>query len=410
MADHHADFDIDRAMELAKDYANATGMECLILLTDEKGILKPCTCQGHEFLCYQMDGSVRKGCVETHMYGAAHSKNTKQVFTYFCPIGLIHWAVPIVAKDQLQGALIGGHAFLNKARVEIAQLKSLSEKHNKLIKKYPELKKSLIASPVIDQEKMESLKNILSLMAESLSDTEQGMPEIKAHWDALIEKEKAVSSLEREKDKRWQQILLKLKSGKILETESALQEILTDIQEEDEPLENTKSRLSILLVSLFEPKEEEEEDLYLSEMALKAIQIMEPISDREKLIRWVEKNMRRILETGAYLPSIKHADMIYKALSYIEENYSQHIGLQEIADHVHFSPPYFSKIFKNEMNMTFTQYLTTVRIEESKKLLEDKTIPLSDIPTMVGFEEQSYFSKVFRISTGTSPGRFRESL
>lgn len=195
-----------------------------------------------------------------------------------------------------------------------------------------------------------------------------------------------------------------------MEIESALQEILTDIQEEDESLENTKSRLSILLVSLFEPKEEEEEDLYLSEMALKAIQIMEPISDRGKLIRWVEKNMRRILETGAYLPSIKHADMIYKALSYIEENYSQHIGLQEIADHVHFSPPYFSKIFKNEMNMTFTQYLTMVRIEESKKLLEDKTIPLSDIPTMVGFEEQSYFSKVFRISTGTSPGRFRESL
>ena len=59
------------------------------------------------------------------------------------------------------------------------------------------------------------------------------------------------------------------------------------------------------------------------------------------------------------------------------------------------------------MDITFTKYVTQYRIEKSKELLKDTRLPLSDIPGMVGFEEQSYFTRVFRSIVGLSPGKYR---
>lgn len=85
------------------------------------------------------------------------------------------------------------------------------------------------------------------------------------------------------------------------------------------------------------------------------------------------------------------------------------ITLEEVASYVYLSPSYFSKIFKEEMKVNFNTYLNYVRIEKSKKLLLDDSIVLVDLSNLVGFEDQSYFSKVFKKITGVSPGKYRES-
>ena len=68
---------------------------------------------------------------------------------------------------------------------------------------------------------------------------------------------------------------------------------------------------------------------------------------------------------------------------------------------------YLSKIFKEEMDCTFTGYVSRVRIEKSRELLLDGSISIADIAVMVGFEDQSYFTKVFRRTVGVSPGEYR---
>ena len=72
-------------------------------------------------------------------------------------------------------------------------------------------------------------------------------------------------------------------------------------------------------------------------------------------------------------------------------------------------PSYFSKVFKEEMKENFNSYLNRVRIEMSKKLLSDDTMALIDVSNSVGYEDQSYFSKVFKKLVGVSPGKYRES-
>jgi YesN/AraC family two-component response regulator len=84
------------------------------------------------------------------------------------------------------------------------------------------------------------------------------------------------------------------------------------------------------------------------------------------------------------------------------------ILLEDVAGHVQLSPSYFCSVFKQEMKCNFNAYLNRIRIEMSKKLLMDNDIPLADVANLVGYEDQSYFTRVFRSHVGTSPGKYRE--
>ena len=62
------------------------------------------------------------------------------------------------------------------------------------------------------------------------------------------------------------------------------------------------------------------------------------------------------------------------------------------------------------MGISFSTYLNQVRIEKSKELLKNKQHKIIDVAIMVGFEDQSYFTKVFKRVTGVSPNHYREAL
>jgi AraC-like DNA-binding protein len=109
----------------------------------------------------------------------------------------------------------------------------------------------------------------------------------------------------------------------------------------------------------------------------------------------------------ALAASIKHMDVLSKAVAYIKQNYMYKIKLQDIADHVFFSPTYFAKVFRDKMGLTPLNYITAMRIEESKRLLRDPKVSIIDIPEMVGFESQSYFTRIFKKNEGITPGEYR---
>lgn len=80
-----------------------------------------------------------------------------------------------------------------------------------------------------------------------------------------------------------------------------------------------------------------------------------------------------------------------------------------MAAQVYLSATYFSRVFKNEMKTSFVSYLTSVRIEKSRLLLSDRSIPLVVVANLAGFDDQSYFNRVFKRCTGVSPGKYRLS-
>lgn len=124
---------------------------------------------------------------------------------------------------------------------------------------------------------------------------------------------------------------------------------------------------------------------------------------------WLSKIMARFTDCVFNLADIRHKDTIYKAVDYIKRNFMETITLEDIAKYVYLNPSYFSKVFRNEMKCTFVSYVNKIRVSASKNLLLDASIPLTDVSILVGFEDQSYFTKVFKKATGMTPGRFRES-
>jgi len=108
------------------------------------------------------------------------------------------------------------------------------------------------------------------------------------------------------------------------------------------------------------------------------------------------------------LSSVPHGDMLTIVKNYMLANYMRKLPVEEIADQVFLSPSYLSRIFKAETGIPLSSYLNQIRVEQSKYLLLYTRKPISEIFALCGFEDQSYFTKVFRQMTGISPGRFRE--
>ena len=108
------------------------------------------------------------------------------------------------------------------------------------------------------------------------------------------------------------------------------------------------------------------------------------------------------------VPETKHTDTIQKVMEYVNANYMKRITLNDISDHVSFSVSYLSRIFKEEKGLSLSSYINEVRIRNAKSMLLSSDIPLSSLAYCCGFDDQSYFSKVFKKLTGTTPGKYRE--
>ncbi len=133
------------------------------------------------------------------------------------------------------------------------------------------------------------------------------------------------------------------------------------------------------------------------------------IKTLDELCLWLVEVMNRLINYVFRFNDVKHVDIIRKSVDYIRRNYAKKITLEDVASIVYLSPSYFSKVFKDEMELNFNAYLNKIRIEKSKQLLMNDSIKLADVSGLVGFEDQSYFSKVFKKLVGQTPGKFRES-
>jgi AraC-like DNA-binding protein/ligand-binding sensor protein len=105
-----------------------------------------------------------------------------------------------------------------------------------------------------------------------------------------------------------------------------------------------------------------------------------------------------------------NSKLIGQAVKYVNANYMTKLSLKSLAISLHINPSYLSMHFKREMGINFTDYLNDVRIKRSKDLLITTNLSLLDISLQTGFEEQSYFTKVFKKLAGITPNQYRKKI
>ncbi|MDD3251020.1 MAG: response regulator [Lachnospiraceae bacterium] len=102
--------------------------------------------------------------------------------------------------------------------------------------------------------------------------------------------------------------------------------------------------------------------------------------------------------------------VIVEAKSYIQEHYPDpDLSVEMICRELHMSPAYFSTMFKKETGQTYIGYLTEVRLSRAVELLNETDDKTYVIAQKIGYQEQNYFSYVFKKRFGVSPTKFRSA-
>ena len=99
---------------------------------------------------------------------------------------------------------------------------------------------------------------------------------------------------------------------------------------------------------------------------------------------------------------------IQRIIEYIDHHYKEDLSRTTLADMVYLSADHLARIFKKETGETLVKYITDKRIHAAKELLSDTKTPISQVASEVGYDNYSYFTKIFKEKTGVSPGDYRK--
>jgi AraC-like DNA-binding protein len=110
----------------------------------------------------------------------------------------------------------------------------------------------------------------------------------------------------------------------------------------------------------------------------------------------------RLLKTG------NDGKRIQKVLKYIQDHYRDRISVSQAAALLHLSDSAFCKYFKRSMGKTFSDYVNDIRITQATSLLVETDLSVSAVASDCGFENMSYFNRVFLLKKGIQPNKFRD--
>lgn len=126
--------------------------------------------------------------------------------------------------------------------------------------------------------------------------------------------------------------------------------------------------------------------------------LADTISD---LVSWAQRLFSRRLKEREYVRPVR------EAMRFVEAYCTQPLTLEQVAEQVHLNSSYFSTLFKKETGQNFSDYLTSCRINEAKRLLRESSLKISQICFAVGYTDNKHFSKIFAKSVGIKPSAYR---
>jgi len=354
-------------------------------------------------------------CKYARLYAGYQSARFGGRYIYTDPAGLTFFASPLMEQGIHTASVFTG-PLLMLEREDYFESDILDRYHPNA-ETAKALRALLDAVPQVTPKRVHALSEQLFVCAAYCSG---GMPKVRRNHEQLQLQaylhsyvSDAKSSMEDRlyPIKKEEELLGAISRGDIITARALLNEILGHIFfHSGQDLEVIRSRVIelIVLLSRAAVKGGADADMVFS-MNYDYFQEIEGIHTVENLTYWLSEVMSKFTKTVFTFSNAKHVDVLYRSVLYIKSNYMKKITLEEVARQVYLSPTYLSKIFKDETGYNFNTYLNMIRIEESRRLLLDSNIDLVDISSLVGYEDQSYFTKVFKKLVGQSPGKYRQA-
>lgn len=407
-------FDYNLANECARSYSVSTGLGCTVSDTSGTVLFEHGYGCGSCALC-DAAGLSRENCIRAHNYGMTEAERFGGKYIYFCPLGLTCFVSPIIGDTASTAKITVGPFLMVDMQdfidCELIENLHLDENHRQNVIQL------LNHIPQMEPHKVQELSVLLfmsvgfmnnvsaenKLLAQEHSDLLQGQ------ISAYIAQLKNESTPHRYPFEKERALLQAVSQHNAEETGRLLQAYLGAIFANDSNLEWIKIKIEELAVMIsrtaIEHGATEEQALAFLEHFRQKLPFQK---DFRALSSWLFDIITHFIDSSSAYPDAKHANTIHRCIRHISTHYAEHLTLEETAGVVSLSPDYLSRIFKQETGTTFNQYLNNIRIVKAKELIRHSALRLTDISQLVGYDDQSYFTKVFKRTTGISPNEYRK--
>lgn len=161
-------------------------------------------------------------------------------------------------------------------------------------------------------------------------------------------------------------------------------------------VKDTAKELCEQLIEIYEAKKDESESKITTQVRTKII-----------LLQFILEMWKKgfVIENDTSGRNIVEKEMV----SYIQQNFTGKISLREFGEQFHLSEKYISRYFKEHFHITLSQYVTYLRLEHAKQLLQDTDIPVTDVAMQSGYQNVSYFIRSFQKAYSVSPLKYRKN-
>lgn len=406
-------FDAKLVLDCAESFASATGLGTIVSSAEGKVLAeygKGCaSCP----IC-KLAGQPESLCLQTYIHGMKEAERFGGKYVYFCAMGLTCFSSPIVIKEENAAEITVG-PFLMVDKEDYEQYELLT-KYHLTAEQRQKILAVLDSLPQIAPRKVNDLSTLLFMSisfmnnisaANDMLDTQMSLA-IQAQISTSIYKLKGVEGPTPYPFDTESRLIEAVSMADRTATANCLNELFGYISFSSGHIFSVaKSRVAELLVlisrAVIRNGADPEKSLMLSHDYLNSLP---NLRTWENMCFWLNRAANSFIDLLTD-NDIKHASAIHKATLYIRQHYAEKITLDRISQMVYLSPAYFSRVFKKEMGVTFSSFLNNVRIDKSRALLQNNDLKIVDIALMVGFESQSYFTKVFKKITGVSPLQYR---
>ena len=137
--------------------------------------------------------------------------------------------------------------------------------------------------------------------------------------------------------------------------------------------------------------------------------LLKPI-DQDKLQTVLERILGDGSTESGNVQELVAPSTIRKIMDEIKEHYTENITLTGLAEKYSISVSYLSELLKEHLQLSFSEYISSKRIQKAKELLADDSLSIEQIAEQTGYNDYFYFTKVFKKNTGISPSKYRKNL
>lgn len=354
-------------------------------------------------------------CEKLHISASKKAISLGEPYIFACHADLNHIVYPLISKQTFLGSILAGPFLMDTP--DSILISDITRKYHISTEDALELYDETESLRVIEPAAVNHISHLLFyLFSNLITDSKK---ELWENNQKLLQQSRINESIQRYKAENIQnntypyekekELINKVKLGNVREANAVLNDLLGYVLfSQGNSLDVVKARAielcSLLSRTAIEGGAPTDNILKMNNQFLQNLQ---QINSMDTLCRKLQEIVETFSESMFnYIPS-RNNDIIKRAMLYISQNFNTQLTLEDAAGHVHLHPSYFSTLFKHSTGSSFKEYLNMVRIEESKQLLSNTDYSIIDIAIAVGFEDQSYFSKVFKKYTGLTPRQFR---